>query len=80
MLDIKRSAGVAPEVNLKEHVTCTPQASANKAAYYGSENPEEMSPEVKNCGINGPTKRAYVLQKLFKKGKEKEICSSLHHS
>ena len=31
----KRSAGVEPEVNLKEHVTCTPPPSANKAAHSG---------------------------------------------
>ena len=31
----KGSAGVAPEVNLMEHVTCMPQPSANKAAYSG---------------------------------------------
>ena len=29
--------GVAPEVNLREHVTCTPLPSANKAAYSGFE-------------------------------------------
>ena len=33
MLTTKRSAGVAPDVNLREHVTCTSLASANKAAH-----------------------------------------------
>ena len=30
-------------------------------------NPVQMSPEVQNRGISGPTKRTYVLQKLKKK-------------
>ena len=30
MLAAKRSAGVAPEVNLKEHITCMPTPSAYK--------------------------------------------------
>ena len=36
-LAAKRLAGVAPEVNLKECVTCTPLPSTNKAAHYGFE-------------------------------------------
>ena len=52
MLVAKRSAGVTPEVNLREHVTHTP---------------EEMSPEVQNRDTNGLTKRTYVLQKVWKK-------------
>ena len=35
--------------------------SVNKATHSG----EEMSPEVKNRGISGPTKRAYVLSKFL---------------
>ena len=37
MLAAKRLAGVAPEVNLREHVICIPPPSANKAAYFGFE-------------------------------------------
>ena len=37
MLAAKRSAGVAPEVNSREHVICTPLPSANKAAHSGFE-------------------------------------------
>ena len=33
MLVTMRLAGVATEVNLKEHVTCMPLASVNKAAH-----------------------------------------------
>ena len=63
------SAGVAPEVNLREHVTlfvCLRQVQIrqNPLRLW---NPEEMSPEVQNRGISGPTKRTHVLQKLKKK-------------
>ena len=35
MLAANRSAGVAPEVNLREHVTHLPLSSANRAAHSG---------------------------------------------
>ena len=35
MLAIKRFAGVAPQVNLRECVTCMPLPSVNKAAHSG---------------------------------------------
>ena len=34
-------------------------------------NPGQMSPEVQNRGVGGPTKRTYVFQKFFQKKKEK---------
>ena len=37
MLATKRSAGIAPEMNLGEHVTHTPLLSVNKTAYSGLE-------------------------------------------
>ena len=37
MLAVKRFAGVTPEVNLRECVTCMPPPSANKAAHSGFE-------------------------------------------
>ena len=37
MLAAKRSAGIAPEVNLMEHVTCMPLPSVNKAPLSGFE-------------------------------------------
>ena len=37
MLAIKRSAGVTPEVNLREHTSHTPLSSANKAVHSGFE-------------------------------------------
>ena len=48
-ISAKRSAGVAPDVNLMEWLS----------------NPEETSPKVQNRGINDPTKRTYVLQKVI---------------
>ena len=38
MLAVKRLAGVAPELNLNEHVTDTPLPRANKAAHSGFES------------------------------------------
>ena len=35
MLAAKRLAGVTPEVNLRQHVTCMPLPSANKAVHSG---------------------------------------------
>ena len=37
MLAAKRLAGVTPEVNLRQPVTCMPLPSANKAAHSGFE-------------------------------------------
>ena len=42
----------------------------------------EMSPEIQNRGISGPTKKTYVLQYLFKKindNKKKKIEESLNY-
>ena len=36
-LAVKRSAGVSPEANLKEHASHTPPPTANKAAHSGFE-------------------------------------------
>ena len=63
ILTTKRLAGVTPEVNLMECVTCTPLPSVNKAAHSAFETQQEMSPKVQNRGMSGPTKRTYVLQK-----------------
>ena len=37
MLTAERLAGVAPEVNVRKYVTCTPLPRPNKAAYCGFE-------------------------------------------
>ena len=65
MLAIKRLAGVAPEVNLREHRRHTPLPSANKAAHSGFET-QKMSSEVQNRGISGPIK-GHGSTKIFLK-------------
>ena len=59
MLAVKRSAGVTPEVNLREHVSCTPLSSANKAAHSSFET---QSPKQ---GCQWLHKRTCVHQILF---------------
>ena len=55
MLSTKRSADVAPEVDLRDYIACMPLPSANKT-----------SPEVKNRGISGPQK-GIMSSKNFEK-------------
>ena len=64
MLATTRSAGVTLEVNLREHVTCTPPPSVNKVAHSGLEIHSRPYQKSKT-GTGGPTKRTCVLQKLF---------------
>ena len=66
MLATKSSAGVTPEVNLKECISHTPPPSVNKAVYSGFETQRRHHQKSKT-GISGPTKRTYVLQIFFKK-------------
>ena len=54
MLAAKRSADVAPEVNLRMSL-CTGEEACKL-------NPEDTSPELQNRGISGLTKRTDVLQ------------------
>ena len=56
MLTTKRLAGIAPEVNLRKHISYVPLRSVNKVT--------QKSPEIQNRGISGPTKMTYVLQKF----------------
>ena len=61
----KRSPGVTPEVNLRK-----PLHTGDKACKQGNPpwlwNPVQISPEVQNRGISGPTKKTSVLQKNLK--------------
>ena len=66
MLATERLAGVAPEVNLREHVAHTPLPSVNKAANAGFETQRRHHQKSKT-GISGPIKKTRVLQKFFKK-------------
>ena len=65
MLAVKRIAGIAPKVSLRECTSSTPLASVNKAADTGLRIPEEKSPEVQNSGINTPRKRTCVHQNFL---------------
>ena len=53
---INRSAGVVPEVNLRECVTCMPWPSTNKVAHSGFETQKRRQQKSKHSGISGPTK------------------------
>ena len=57
MLSTKSSAGVAPEVNLRECVVCMPLPNVNRAVYR-----EEI---IQNRVSFGRNKKTYVLQIFF---------------
>ena len=61
MLATKRSAGVTPEVNLRECVAHTPLPSVNKAARSGFETQRRHHQKPTTGVISGPTKRTYLL-------------------
>ena len=65
ILATKRSTGVIPEVNLREHVTYIPLPSTNKAAQSSFETQRIHHHEAQKSGISGPTERAYILQNFF---------------
>ena len=62
ILAVKRSAGVAPEVNCREHVTHMPLPSVSKAAYSGFEHRGDVTRSLIQR-YQCPTKMTYVLQK-----------------
>ena len=57
MLTAKRSAGIAPGVNLGECITHTPLQNVNK----------EISPEVHDRGFSGPAKKDLCHPIFFEK-------------
>ena len=57
MLATKRSAGVTPEVNLREHLTHTPLPRVNKAVHSGFET-QRRRHQMPKTGVS-------VLQKFF---------------
>ena len=57
MLATKRSAGVTPQVNLRECVTCMPPLNSNKAAHRGFEAQRRCHQKSKTGGISGHTKK-----------------------
>ena len=56
MLAAERSAGVAPEANLRVRVTSMPLSSVNKAAHIGIETQRRHHQKPKT-GASWPTKR-----------------------
>ena len=61
MLAAKKSAGVGPEVNCSEHVTCVPLPSLNKADQFGIETQRRHHQNSKRMGISGPTKKGLLI-------------------
>ena len=66
MLAVERTAGVAPEVNLR-NLLCAGDETCKQEILSGFETPGQTSPEVQKRGMSGPTKRTYVLKKNSKK-------------
>ena len=62
MLTAKRSAGVKPEVNLREHITCTPLSSANMAAHSGFEIQRRHQQKSKT-GVSVPPTKGLMSSK-----------------
>ena len=67
MLAARKSAGVAPEVHHRAHVTCMPLSIVNKAAHSGIEKQRRHHQKTKTGVSIGPTERTCVLQKDFLK-------------
>ena len=65
ILAAKRSAGVAPEVHLKEYVTHLPLPSANKAAHSGFEAQRRHHKKSKR-GVSVAPQKGLMSSKLKK--------------
>ena len=59
-----QSAGVAPEVNLRNSTLARKPASEKSTLAL---KPRADVTKIQNRDISGPTKRTYVLQRFFKK-------------
>ena len=64
MLTAKRSAGVAPEVNLREHVTSTPPLSVNKVAHSRFET-QRRRHEKSKTGVSVAPQKALMSSNFF---------------
>ena len=65
VLTAKRLAGVAPEVNLRKHISCTPQPSVNKAAYSGFET--QRSCQKSKTGVSDAPEKDLCPPIIFEK-------------
>ena len=70
MLATKRSAGVAPEVNLRERVTHMPPPSMNKASHSGFETQRRHHQKSKTRVSGAPKKGLVSSKKILKKEEE----------
>ena len=67
MLAAKRSVGVTPEANIREHILCTPLPSVNKAAHSGFEI-QRRHHQISKTGVSvTPQKGLMSSKKIFKK-------------
>ena len=66
MLAIKRLAGVTPDVNLKEYLSCTPLPSVNKAIHSSFETQGRHHQESKT-GVSVAPQKGIMSSKIFLK-------------
>ena len=64
MLVAKRSAGVAPEVNLRERISCMPLPSVNKAGHSGFET-QRRRHEKPKTGVSVAPQKDLCPPKFF---------------
>ena len=64
MLAINRSAGITPEMNLREHVTCMPLSSRNKAGHSAFETQIRCHHKFKTEVPVAPQKGFLYLPKI----------------
>ena len=76
MLATKRSAGVTPEVKLREHVPRTRPTSANKAAHYGFETEENH--QKSETVLSVATQKELLSSIFFLKKKKKLMTIKTH--
>ena len=72
MLVIHTGKGVAPGVNFRECLSCTPAPSAIKVAQSGFET-QRRHHQKSETGMSGATKNGHVSTKFFFKKKKKPI-------
>ena len=62
ILATKRSAGVAPEVNLREHVKCMPPPIVNNASHFGFET-ERRHHQKSKTGVSVAPQKGLMSSK-----------------
>ena len=72
MLAAKRSAGVAQEVNFREHVTCLPPPSSNKTTHPGFETQRRRHQKSKT-GVSVAPQKGLMSSNLFLKPSSYQI-------